>query len=170
MTASELIPAAPDKVSRKEAAMAEEGITNYCPYCWEKVEERDTICGACGGKLSEYHALPYEEKLLLALRHPFRENRAVAIHILGKLKSEKALKEFERQLIENNDIFDLYEIMMALTNYDCDVKVPLFQTMIAHPSPPVSRLGRRLLIQAKSRECGPPTRAALPGKARKEMP
>jgi hypothetical protein len=146
----------------RNAGISSEGI-NYCPYCWKKITDRAEVCAACGGRLIEYHALSYEDKLLLALRHPLRENRAGAIHTLGRLKSEKALKEFEKQLIENDDILDLYEIMMALKNYDCDVKVPWFRTMIAHPSPRVSRLGRRLLIETESRECHASGATALLG-------
>jgi len=138
-----------------------DSVTNYCPYCWQTVEGQEETCSACGKHLNGYHSLPYEEKLLLALRHPIRENRALAVHILGKLKSEKAFKEFEKQLIENDDIFDLYEIMMALTNYSCRAKVPWFMTMVSHPAPPVSRLARRLLNQAESRECRPSETARL---------
>jgi len=135
--------------------MGGESATNYCPYCWEKVGDRDETCAACGERLTDYHSLSYGEKLLLALHHPIRESRTLAIHILGKLRSEKALEEFEKQLVENDDIFDLYEIMMALTNYACNVKVPWFMTMIAHPSPPVGRLARRLLDEADAAECRP---------------
>ena len=144
--------------------MCAEGITSYCPNCWKEVGERDEICAVCGGRLITHNSLSYEDKLLLALHHPLRQKRAVAVRILGRLRSEKALALFEKQLIESDDVFDLCEAMTALTNYDRDVKVPWFRTMIAHPSPVVSRLGRRLLIEEESAQRNSSGPSAQPSK------
>jgi len=105
--------------------MAEEIVTTYCPYCWKKVGEHGEVCSACGERLATYH---------LALHHPFRETRTVAIDILGALKSEKTLME------------------------------------VAHPSPPVSRLARRLPQQSETGECGRSPSLAAVGEVKGETP
>gem|GEM_PF-263937 len=65
-------------------------LTYFCPSCWHEVGSVNT-CPNCGADLRAFSGRSYEEKLVLALRHPEPTVPIRAATILGKLKSEKAV-------------------------------------------------------------------------------
>jgi HEAT repeat protein len=78
--------------------------------------ERDVgKCAVCGYDTAEYGRLPYEEKLLLALSHPIRDNRRMAVQLLGELKSKAALPRFKAMLNTEDDFYLLREVLTALS-------------------------------------------------------
>lgn len=86
----------------------------FCPHCWKEVNAQADSCGYCSYDLKKYKNLSYEEKLINALRHPVRENRMIAIQVLGKLRSRKALPMFASILETEEDFYIIREIMLAL--------------------------------------------------------
>jgi hypothetical protein len=58
-------------------------LTCFCPECWKETESQNIKCAHCGCNISQHNNLSYEEKLLAALRHQIRENRMLAIQLLG---------------------------------------------------------------------------------------
>jgi len=86
----------------------------YCPTCWKEIN-RDTVkCPHCRYDLAAYAALSYEDKLIYALRHPIRENRMMAIQLLGEMQSHKALTSFASTLEKEQDFYVIREIIRSL--------------------------------------------------------
>jgi hypothetical protein len=77
-------------------------LTYFCPNCWAVAGTDAPECPRCGFRISEFATVPYESKPILALKHPIRENRMVAIQILGELKSQAAIAPFESILREED--------------------------------------------------------------------
>lgn len=75
----------------------------FCPNCWNEIAEGNSICPYCGFDLSSYDTLSYEQKLILSAKHPIRENRMIAIQLLGKLRSQAAPPVFESILASERD-------------------------------------------------------------------
>jgi HEAT repeat protein len=65
-------------------------LTYFCPTCWSEVGAA-TICPNCGADLSGFSGKSYEEKLILALRHPEPTVPIRAATILGELGSQVAV-------------------------------------------------------------------------------
>jgi hypothetical protein len=72
------------------------------------------VCPHCRYDLARYSQLPYEDELILALRHPIRENRMLAIQLLGDLRSKSAIPVFGSILHEENNFYAIREIVRAL--------------------------------------------------------
>ena len=72
------------------------------------------LCPHCGYAISEYESLSYEKKLICALKHPVRENRMMAIQMLGELQSHAALPIFASILETEEDFYVIREIILAL--------------------------------------------------------
>jgi len=89
----------------------------FCPYCWNEVKKEDKVCPFCKKDLSKFQNLSFEDKLLLALSHPVRHSRMVAIETLGRIKSKKAVDELCKRLkSKSGDTYELLEIAKALIN------------------------------------------------------
>lgn len=86
----------------------------FCPRCWKEISEKADQCAYCGYNLEEYKTLSYEKKLMNALHHPLRENRMMAIQVLGELRSREALPLFASLLETEEDFFVIRETMRAL--------------------------------------------------------
>lgn len=67
-------------------------ITFFCPRCWKEIKGDDKRCPYCGADITEHERKGFEEKLINALRHPERETVQRAVWILGRLKTDKAVK------------------------------------------------------------------------------
>src|SRR5512135_1720063 len=80
-----------------------EMLNYYCPHCWKEIEAGAIQCPHCLYALADHERLSYEEKLLRALGHPIRENRMLAIQLLGELRSTAALPAFEAILRAEED-------------------------------------------------------------------
>jgi HEAT repeat protein len=121
-------------------------ITVYCPACWQEIPEGVSDCPVCGFPLAQDDVLSFEEKLLRSLEHPVQDIRLMAIQILGNLSCQAALPYFERVLHQPEaDMFELREVLIALSKFQDPRSAELIQEAVNHPYPMVSRLARRLL-------------------------
>jgi len=66
-------------------------VTYFCPSCWSEVGTA-TICPDCGTDLQDFSGRSYEEKLIIALRHPEPTVPIRAASILGELRSQAAVE------------------------------------------------------------------------------
>ncbi len=66
-------------------------VTYFCPSCWSEVGTVAT-CPNCGADLRAFSGKSYEEKLILALRHPEPTVPIRAATILGELGSQAAVE------------------------------------------------------------------------------
>jgi hypothetical protein len=66
-------------------------VTYFCPSCWSEVGTA-TICPNCGADLQDFSSRSYEEKLIIALRHPEPTVPIRAATILGELGSQAAVE------------------------------------------------------------------------------
>jgi len=89
-------------------------LTCFCPECWKETEPQNIKCAHCGCNISQHDNLSYEENLLAALRHPIRENRMLAIQLLGDLRSQPALPLFRSMLETERDFCVVREIAWSL--------------------------------------------------------
>jgi hypothetical protein len=87
---------------------------HFCPNCGGEIRENASVCPHCQYELANYNHLPYEDKLILALRHPVRENRILAIQLLGDIRSKSAISAFGYILHEENDFYVIREIIHSL--------------------------------------------------------
>lgn len=106
----------------------------YCPACWHQIHEEGTCCLMCGYDLSDDAALPYEEKLFHALKHPIRENRMMAIQILGERRSYGAVSRLAAILETESDVYVIREIMHALSQIGNESSRDLIEQLKTHPS------------------------------------
>jgi hypothetical protein len=90
----------------------------FCPKCWHEMGPDAGKCVSCGYDTAEYSLLSYEQKLLLALSHPIRENRLLAVQLLGELKSSAALPHFRAMLKIEDDFYTLREVLIALAKVE----------------------------------------------------
>ncbi len=135
--------------------MAPSGLNYFCPYCWKVLSGRELICPSCGRSLEEYLSLDYEQKCLLALHHPVRENRMIAIQVLGDLGSHAAVAEFEKLLEGNEDYYLIREVLIALTKIKDPRSMDLLQKAKDHPYVLVQRLAHHLIDSVRPRDSDP---------------
>ena len=118
----------------------------FCPNCWREITSEARTCDRCGYDLDRYAALSYEEKLLLALHHPIRENRMMAVETLGRLRSEAALPEWERLLADDDeDFYLLSAVLRALAHLGTPEAVALLRAATHHPSALIRSAARDLI-------------------------
>jgi HEAT repeat protein len=120
-------------------------ITYFCPNCWKAVAKSDTRCPHCQYDLSMLTEASYEDKLLLALHHCIRENRRMAVSILGELRSVRALPEFECILDTEDDFYLLRDVLTALTRIGDARSRELLQAATSHRVPMVAAAAHALL-------------------------
>lgn len=53
----------------------------FCPYCWTRVSDDDSVCPQCGGNIRVAEARPFAEKLRAALHHSEPQTRVRAAWI-----------------------------------------------------------------------------------------
>ena len=120
----------------------------FCPDCWHEADPVAIRCGRCGTDLTEHLRLPYEQKLLQAVRHPVREARLLAIQLLGQLRSEEALPEWERLLADEADCDLLFEVVHALAELSSHESQVVLRIAARHPSMPVAETAKRILQES----------------------
>lgn len=120
-------------------------LRSFCPSCWTQLDDEFPICPVCGYNLAAHSALPYEEKLLLALNHPVRDHRMMAIETLGRLKSRRAIPALGRLLDTERDYYTVREALSALARIGTPASMALVRRATQHPSPLVRRVARDLL-------------------------
>lgn len=122
------------RVTQRKGRKARGHPTFFCPQCWTEIPESARECPHCGYDLSIYERLSYEEKLILSLRHPLRENRMMAIRLLGDLKSEKAVAALECILESEQDFYVLRESIHALAGIGSAESMRIIRGLRNHPS------------------------------------
>ncbi len=101
------------------------------------------ICPHCGYAISEYESLSYEKKLICALKHPVRENRMMAIQILGELQSHAALSYFADILETEEDFYIIREIIQALNKIGGEESKELIRRLKTHKSKLIRNMAKR---------------------------
>ena len=91
-------------------------------------------CPHCGSDLSGYERLSYEEKLILSLRHRVRENRMMAIQLLGDLRSKRAVDAFEAILKTEEDFYIVRELVRSLRKIGSARSGRILEGLRNHPS------------------------------------
>lgn len=89
-------------------------ITFFCPICWKEIKGDERICPHCGADITEHEKKGFEEKLINALRHPERETVQRAVWILGRLKTERAVKPLIKLFEQSDNPYLKREILDAL--------------------------------------------------------
>ena len=114
----------------------------FCPKCWAELEEDSEICPKCGFRFKD---LSYEDKLIMALRHPVLEFKINAIRTLGRLKSKRAVREFER-MVEEETVPIVLEIVEALARIGGEESRRLLEKLTKHRSKLVAKRAKEKLI------------------------
>jgi HEAT repeat protein len=125
--------------------------TYWCPRCWRELPADAATCPACGYDVEQYSALPYEQKLLLALRHPVMENRMLAVQALGRRREQQAVPALQQLLEGEVDFYLLREVLEALAAIATDESRVVIEQAREHPSPLVRREAQRLLAGTQAR-------------------
>ena len=113
------------------------GTTFFCPFCGRQSPDDEQICPRCGKSLDHWREYPFEERLLLTLRHPLPEHRMMAIRILGRRKYESAVPVFAEMVAAGQDVYVLREIVVAVLQMDTEDSRRGLEQLRAHPSPVV---------------------------------
>ncbi|MDW8097079.1 MAG: hypothetical protein RMI44_02980 [Aquificaceae bacterium] len=125
-------------------------ILYFCPACWSVVEKEDKVCPACGYDLTEFHQLPYEYKLIMALEHPVKEMRKNVIYTVGRKDLEIALPHLELMASRETDPLILMEIADALSRMSSSEAMNLLRLLAQHQYP-VVRSRANMHLQKKLR-------------------
>ena len=92
------------------------------------------MCPHCQYDIVYYNELPHEQKLVLALRHPNRDNRLLAIQLLGDLRSKSAIPVFRSMIQQENDFYLIREITRSLRKIRSEESEELLSTLSKHKS------------------------------------
>jgi hypothetical protein len=111
--------------------------TFFCPFCGKQSPDDEQVCPRCGKSLNHWREHPFEERLLLTLRHPLQEHRIMAIRILGQKRYERAVPAFEEMITAGQDVYTLREIVVALSQIDTRDSRRLMAKLSEHPTPVV---------------------------------
>jgi HEAT repeat protein len=117
----------------------------FCPHCWKEIKAQADQCNYCGYNLKEYKNLSYEKKLMNALHHPIRENRMMAVQVLGDIKSKNAIPAFKEIIETQDDYYLIKEILLALKKIGGAESKNIISHLQAHKSNLVSRAAKNLL-------------------------
>ena len=123
-------------------------LTYYCPNCWISIERSDKICPNCGYAIENFNQLTFEDKLLTSLHHSVPERQIMAAQILGNLKSERALVEFQKIITgEETNYFLLRAILLATVKINHPIRDIILNIASQHSSILVSDLAKELIAQ-----------------------
>ena len=134
--------------------------TFWCPYCWQETAAETKQCPNCGADFARYSHLPYEEKLLLALRHPVAERRMIAIEALGRIGYAPAVSALARLLHEESDPYLLRAAIVALSQIDTPAARALIEQATRHVNMLVRHAAEDVLLY---RSEAPPCSADVEG-------
>lgn len=116
----------------------------FCPNCWKEIEAQSPRCAHCGYVVSQYDLRSLEEKLFYALKHPVRENRMMAIQLLGEIESKSAVAAFASILESESDFYVIREIINSLKKIASAESLDLIRKQHNHPSRLVRKLAREI--------------------------
>lgn len=122
----------------------------FCPECWSEVPADASRCEACDYDLDAHAALPFDEKLIRALRSPVAQTQRMAIYLLGRRASCRALPALEALLSSSSDPYVLREIFEALWRIPGSRSQGLLREATRHPSPVVARAAREALAKRRA--------------------
>lgn len=106
----------------------------FCPNCWKEIDARAIVCPHCKYDTAEFASLPFEEKLIYTLRHPVRENRMMAIRLLGEMRSKAALSSFAAMLETEEDFYVIRVIIVALEKIGNEESRDMIRRLKTHTS------------------------------------
>jgi hypothetical protein len=129
---------------------------HICPGCFAEIPAEAVRCPVCGFDLAAYDGLDFEERLLLATRHPIREHQMMAVQVLGQRRSRLALARFADILANERDPYVCLVVLRALRNYPPDVALSLVRAAEGHRSRLVARFARELEAELRAGPPGPP--------------
>ncbi len=112
-------------------------ILYFCPACWSVISKDDKICPNCGYDLTEFHELPYEYKLIMALEHPVKDMKKNVIYTIGRKGLEMALPHLEVMINKETDPIILMEIADALNKMSSPEALRLLRLLAQHRYPVV---------------------------------
>lgn len=118
----------------------------FCPFCWEELKDNLIICPNCNSDLRKFSSMPFEEKLIYALKHPVREIRKTAIFIIGLKKMRSAIKELEKILIYEEDSIMIIEILNSLKNIGTEEAMEIIERFKFHSSSLISSYINKFLV------------------------
>lgn len=110
----------------------EHPIIYFCPACWSIISKDDSVCPNCGYDLKEFHNLPYEYKLIMALEHPMKDMRKNVIYTIGRKSLELALPHIELMISRETDPLVLMEIADALSRMSSPEATRLLRQLALH--------------------------------------
>lgn len=110
----------------------EHPVLYFCPACWSTVSKDDRICPSCGYDLTEFHNLPYEYKLIMALEHPVKDMRKNVIYTIGRKDLDIALPHMELMINRETDPILLMEIADALSRMSSPEALRLLRQLALH--------------------------------------
>lgn len=116
----------------------------FCPNCWKEISEKDLICPYCNYNLDAFNLLDYNEKLIIALKHPIKEIRRTIVFIIGEKKLKEAVEELERLANEEDDPIILFEIAKALIKIGSEKSEQILKTMSSHRFPIVAHYSQKI--------------------------
>lgn len=117
----------------------------FCPSCWREIEGDARLCSACGADPARFHELPYEDKLLLALRHPVMDYRLMAIMVLGARRSERAVPVLHALLETEDNVYLLRQVVLALDRIGGPQAMAVLVAATGHRARVVRELAQELL-------------------------
>ncbi|MDW8067026.1 MAG: HEAT repeat domain-containing protein, partial [Aquificaceae bacterium] len=112
-------------------------IIYFCPACWSVISKDDSVCPNCGYDLTEFHNLPYEYKLIMALEHPVKDMKKNVIYTIGRKDLEIAIPHLEVLIAKETDPLVLLEIADALSRMSSPEAMRLLRTLAQHRYPVV---------------------------------
>jgi len=118
----------------------------FCPFCWKELKDNLIICPFCKSDLRNFSSMPFEEKLIHALRHPVREIRKTAVFIIGLKKMSSAVKELEKILSYEEDPIMIIEILNSLKKIGTEEAVDIIERFKFHSSSLISSYVNKFLV------------------------
>ena len=122
--------------------------TFFCPFCGISGQEDNKVCSRCGKSLDYWKEHPFEERLILTLRHPITEQRMLAIRILGQRRYGRAVPFLAGMIAAGQDVYTLREIVSALAHINTPESHELLERLRKHPSPVVREACDRVLSES----------------------
>lgn len=116
----------------------------FCPDCRQVIRGQYTKCPTCRRDLLTYSAV-YERKLIADLDHFVKGARLLALEMLGKLKSRKAIPRLKSIIGSESDPHVLKECVKALSLIDASECRAALRKTRRHSSMPTSKLAGQLL-------------------------
>jgi HEAT repeat protein len=112
-------------------------VTFFCPFCGKATTDEEKTCSRCGNSIERWREFPFEERLLLTLRHPIVEYRMMAIQLLGQRRYARAVPIFTEMISTERDVYILREIAFALARIGTPESRRVLEQLNAHKSPVV---------------------------------